>query len=297
MPRVAILADIHGNLPALEAVQADLARVAPDVVIVAGDVINRGPQSKACLQAIRATGWTVLFGNHEEYVLKLADGSLPTPGDERDWWLPAARVAEDLSAEELAYLAALPREHVVALPGLPAIRVLHGSLRALNDGIGFWMSDDDLRAGVCAAPEPIVVGAHTHRPYSRQLDGHWALNCGAVGFPFNGNPAAQYLVLDSANGDWAADFRAVPYDRAPVYAAWESTDILERSVIARVFRLEVETASPHLNNYDRFCARRGLSPTDPASFDRYRAHAASRPVAQPAPANDVPPAHPGADQR
>lgn len=56
MPRVAILADIHGNLAALEAVQTDIARLAPDIVIVAGDVINRGPQSKECLQFIRSTG-------------------------------------------------------------------------------------------------------------------------------------------------------------------------------------------------------------------------------------------------
>ena len=296
MPRIAILGDIHGNLPALEAVLADIEQLLPDVVIVNGDTINRGPQSKECLDAIRATGWTVLFGNHEEYVLKLADGRLPGPDDVGDWWLPAARVADSLTAEELAYIAALPHAHVIAPPGLPAIRVVHGSLRALNDGIGFWMSDDDLREGVCAASEPIVVGAHTHRPYSRELDAHWALNCGSVGFPFNGNPAAQYLALESSGGAWTADFRAIPYDRAPVYAAWERTDILERSVIARVFRLEVETASPHLNNYDRFCTRHGLSPIDSASLERYRAHAASRPTRRHA-ATDIQPLHPGADQR
>lgn len=295
MPRLAILADVHGNLPALEAVQADLARLAPDLVIAAGDVINRGPQSAECLRAVRATGWTVLFGNHEEYILKLADGSLPTPDDDEDWWLPAKRVADGLSAEELAYLAALPRQHVVALPGLPAIRVLHGSLRALNDGIGSWMTDADLRDAVGAAPETIVVGAHTHRPYSRHIDGHWALNCGAVGFPFNGDPAAQYLVLESDNGAWAADFRAVPYDRAPVFAAWERTDILKRSVIARVFRLEIETAAPHLNHYDRFCSRRGLAPGDLASFEQYLAHSARSAPRQPA--SPQPPAHPAADQR
>lgn len=293
MPRLAVLADVHGNLPALEAVQADLARLAPDMVIAAGDIINRGPQSAECLQAVRATGWTVLFGNHEEYILKLADGSLPTPDDDEDWWLPAMRVADELGAEALAYLTTLPRQHIVALPGLPAIRVLHGSLRALNDGIGFWMTDADLRDAVGAAPETIVVGAHTHRPYSRQIDGHWALNCGAVGFPFNGNPAAQYLVLDSSNGAWTADFRAVPYDRAPVFTAWERTDILRRSVIARVFRHEIETAAPHLNNYDRFCTQRSLAPSDPASFERYLAHRARSAPRQPA--SPQPPAHPAAD--
>ena len=157
MPRVAILADIHGNLPALEAVRADLARVAPDVVIVAGDVINRGPQSKACLQAIRATGWTVLFGNHEDYVLKLADGSLPTPGDERDWWLPAARVAEDLSAEELAYLAALPREHVVEPSLVEGVK--HHEPRAP----GGYRDVPHPRPRVRAEHDPVVVRRHAVR--------------------------------------------------------------------------------------------------------------------------------------
>lgn len=271
MPRIAILADIHGNLPALEAVMADLARVAPDEVIAAGDIVNRGPQSRECLQAVRAAGWTVLFGNHEEYVLKWAAGPLPGPDDNPDWWLPPVRVAQQLSAEELNYLAALPRAHVVALPGLPAIRVVHGSLRALNDGIGEWMSDDDLRAAVWSAPEPVVVGAHTHVPFSRRLDGRWALNSGAVGFPFNGNPAAQYLVLESSNGAWQADFRAVPYDRAPVYAAWECDEVLSRAVVARVFRLELETALPHLLRYERFCEQHGLNPTAADSFEHYRA--------------------------
>lgn len=293
MLRVAILGDIHGNLPALEAVQADIEQLSPDVVIVAGDTINRGPQSKECLDAIRATGWTVLFGNHEEYVLKLADGRLPGPDDVGDWWLPARRVAESLTAEDLAYIAALPHAHVIALPGLPAIRVVHGSLRALNDGIGFWMSDADLRAAVSCAGEPIVVGAHTHRPYSRELDGHWALNCGAVGFPFNDNPAAQYLVLESEKGEWKADFRAVPYDRAPVYAAWQRDDILEISPVACVFRLEIETASPHLNNFDRFCERHGLPHNAMSSFEQYRAHAASRRAAH----GHAAPLHPAADQR
>lgn len=293
MPRVAILGDIHGNLPALEAVQADVERLSPDIVIVAGDTINRGPQSKECLEAVRATGWTILFGNHEEYILKLADGRLPGPDDLTEWWLPASRVAESLTAEELAFIAALPHAHVIALPGLPAIRVLHGSLRALNDGIGFWMTDDDLREGVCGADEPIVVGAHTHRPYSRTLDGHWALNCGAVGFPFNGNPAAQYLVLDSENGAWKADFRAVPYDRTPVFEAWERDDILEISPVARVFRLEIETASPHLMNFDDFCQRHGLPPNAMSSFEQYLAHIASRPAAH----QHAAPVHPAADQR
>ena len=70
MTRIVILADIHGNLPAFEAVQQDIATLAPDLVIINGDMINRGPQSLECLRASRATGWDVVYGNHAEYAVK-----------------------------------------------------------------------------------------------------------------------------------------------------------------------------------------------------------------------------------
>jgi predicted phosphodiesterase len=268
MMRIAILSDIHGNLPALQAVIADLKPLAPDLVIVDGDIVNRGPQSRECVQAIRAQGWPAVYGNHEDYVLSFDEGRAL---DEwySDWWLPVRRVSEDLSADELEYLRTLPRHYVVDEPGLPAIRIVHGSPRALNDGLGFWLTDAELCAAVASVPEPVVVGAHTHRPFDQRVTHRWVLNCGAVGAPYNGNPAAQYLVLTACAGTWEADFRGVPYDRAPVYAAWDRSDLMQH-VIARVFRYEVETATYHLASYLEFCQAHGLDRDTVASFEQYR---------------------------
>jgi predicted phosphodiesterase len=268
MTRIAILGDIHGNLPALEAVIADLEPLAPDLVIVDGDIVNRGPQSRECVQAIRAQGWPAVFGNHEDYVLAFYEGRAPD-GWDSDWWMPARRVSEELSADEMAYLRALPWHYVVDEPGLPAIRIVHGSPRAINDGLGFWMTDEELCAAVGSVPEPVVVGAHTHRPFDRQVAQRRVLNCGAVGAPYNGDPAAQYLVLTSRDGTWEADFRGVPYDRAPLYAAWDRAGYMEY-VIAQVFRYEIETATYHLEPYLDFCQARGLDRDALASFEQYR---------------------------
>ncbi|MDT8307807.1 MAG: metallophosphoesterase, partial [Anaerolineae bacterium] len=72
--KVAVLSDIHGNLPALEAVAADIVAWAPDVTIVNGDVVNRGPSSLACWRFVQAQpDWHVVSGNHEMYVLLWAD--------------------------------------------------------------------------------------------------------------------------------------------------------------------------------------------------------------------------------
>jgi predicted phosphodiesterase len=210
-----------------------------------------------------------VFGNHEDYALKRLSGDVPEKWL-NDFWYPFQHVAEELSADEVAYLQRLPWEHVVSISNLPTIRVVHGSMRALNDGMGFWMDDAELLEAVDGAPEPIVIGAHSHRTFQRRVGERWVLNSGSVGAPFNGDPGAQYLLMTTQNGHWEAEFRSVPYDRTPVYEAWARSGDLERSMAARVFMYEVETATFHLGSYIRFCEQRGLEPNDLASFELYR---------------------------
>ena len=272
MARIVILSDIHGNLPALEAAIKDVQSLTPDQVIVNGDIINRGPQSAECLRAVRAKGWPVVFGNHEDYALMRLDGNVPEQW-QTEFWSVFQRVADSLSAEEVAYIRALPREYIVCVPTLPAMRIVHGSMRALNDALGFWMNDAELLAAVEGAPEPIVISAHSHRTFERRVGERWMLNSGSVGAPFNGDPGAQYLVMTAHshnNGQWESEFRSVPYDRGAVYAAWRHSGELERSMAARVFMYEVETATFHLGSYTRYCEGRGLELNARASFERYR---------------------------
>ncbi len=272
MTRIVILADIHGNLPAFEAVQADIQRLAPDRVIVNGDILNRGPQSLECLHAVRATGWPVVYGNHEDYAVKRRAGGFPA-----EWaapfFDPFQEVADALSDEEAAYLRALPRSMVLDVPGLPAFYVVHGSPRALNDGLGPWLSDEELRERLEMVPQPVMIGAHTHRPFNRRVGDRWGLNCSAVGMPYNGDPRAQYLVLTGRGGRWQGEFRAVPYDRSLVFAAYEANGALKH-VINHVFKYELETATFHYGSYLEFCAQHDLERDCLASFERYRIAAA-----------------------
>ncbi len=278
MTRIAVLADIHGNLPALEAVLSDLDRTAPDRVIVNGDVINRGPQSRECLAVVRSMGWPLVCGNHEDYALKYDVGIEDDPDSYSDFWLPIRLVAEqELGADDLAYLRTLPRSVVLNVPGLPPVRLVHGSMRGLSDGMGFWMSDRDLLDAVRGAPEPVIVGAHTHRPLDRHIGSRWILNSGAVGMPYNGNPDAQYLLLEGCGGTWAAEFRQVPYDRAAVYAVWERTPYFSTGLSAQVFKYELETATFHLGVYLEFCKRHGLERNAMATIERYRRESAGVP--------------------
>ncbi|HEX8217763.1 MAG TPA: metallophosphoesterase family protein [Chloroflexia bacterium] len=77
MTRVAVLADIHGNLPALEAVSRDLEQFGVDLVVVAGDLINWGPCSEQVLEFVAERRWPVIRGNHEFYLLDYGTDRAP----------------------------------------------------------------------------------------------------------------------------------------------------------------------------------------------------------------------------
>ncbi|HKW21704.1 MAG TPA: metallophosphoesterase family protein, partial [Ktedonobacterales bacterium] len=74
MPTFAVIADMHGNLPALEAVLADLAAVKPDAIYFAGDFVNRGPQSGAVVERAMALGLPAISGNHDTWLARMARG-------------------------------------------------------------------------------------------------------------------------------------------------------------------------------------------------------------------------------
>ena len=82
--KIAALSDIHGNLPALEIVTTNIEQWQPDFVIVGGDIINRGPLSRDCLEWTLARegrdGWQLVRGNHEDYVLEFAGVGKPVTG-------------------------------------------------------------------------------------------------------------------------------------------------------------------------------------------------------------------------
>ena len=82
--KIAILADIHGNLAALQTVVDDIDAWAPDLVVMAGDMVNRGPQPRACvdlvLDRVAHAGWQAIKGNHEDFVLSHREEELPGEG-------------------------------------------------------------------------------------------------------------------------------------------------------------------------------------------------------------------------
>ncbi len=242
--KVAVLSDIHGNLPALQTVIADIDAWSPDLVVVGGDIINRGPRSGDCLDALverQAThGWQLLRGNHEDFVLDCADPrrALPGPGYETTRF---AHFALGQVAHHTGLLLALPDAYERAAPNGDILRTVHASMRNNRDGIYPLTTDEELRRQIAPGPAIFVTG-HTHRPLVRTLDKTLVVNIGSVGASFDEDRRAAYGRF-AWDGEWAADIVRLPYDYAQIERDYVDSGFLEEGgPLAQIMLVELRKA-------------------------------------------------------
>ena len=235
--RIAVLSDIHANLPALDAVLADAGSV--DAVWHLGDVVGYGPEPDAVVERLREVGALGVRGNHD---------AAACGGPEIEWFNPDARRAMEWTRRAIGpategWLAALPERLVVH-----GCELVHGSPRE-----PIWeyvISSVVARANLAVLAAPIGLHGHTHMPVAwledggrvevvrpdRQsrldLAGRRALvNPGSVGQPRDGDPDASYAILDPEAG--VVSWHRVAYDIAAVQGAMRAAG-LPASLAARL---------------------------------------------------------------
>lgn len=227
MTRLAILADIHGNYPALQAVIDDMQTFQPDNVIVAGDLINGAPFSREVVDEVRQRGWNAIRGNHEFYLLHY--GGPRQPAHRQGWTMPPLLYAELYGTPAYHYLAALPDTLRIEYPDAPPIRVVHGLLGDHYHSLDRTSTDEAIREKLATIEEPVFIAGHYHLPFEKQVDPWHILNPGSVGLLLDGVHEASYLLLDSYPDHWEATFRRVPYPLEQVKAAFERTHFVEKT--------------------------------------------------------------------
>jgi predicted phosphodiesterase len=245
--KIAILSDIHGNLPALEAVTADIEAWQPDLVLVNGDVINRGPNNLACLQWVlrqqREAGWLLLRGNHEDYVLSTADPHVPQSGPKAELRQLSDWTYAQVGGELMHEAAAMPDRFGWRAPDGSTLLVMHGTVLGNRVGIYPHSTDEEIEAAVVPAPT-VFVTAHTHRALLRQVGGTLVVNVGSAGLPFDENPLVGYGQLTWRAGQgWQAAVRRLDYDRQQAERDMETTGFLAGAgPFAPMIRVELQVA-------------------------------------------------------
>lgn len=290
--RVAVIADIHANVPALEAVLDDISTLGADRVVVNGDIVNRGPGNVETMRALGDLVGRGTLGNHDDLMRMWIDrdASLPREWFEDAFWSSAGWAAVRLQEAGLIDpIRRLPMTLRISVDGGPSLLIAHGSPRHYREGYGKHLTDEAISEITQMHPADVLVGSHTHRPLQRRWGHYLVLNTGAVGSPFNGDPRAQYLVLTLEDGRWQPQFRRVPYDREAALRAYRDSGYLESGGLsATIFREELRNARSYLVPFLMWCEEQGRA-RDAAAWEDFRRRFEQRfrPPAEAAPGVEV----------
>lgn len=275
----ALIADIHGNLPALEAVLRDArARGAGQFVFLGDDALGLGAPNET-LDLLRAQAEAPsVYGNEDEALVHAGKG--PEQENEAQFealYFTAAR----LSPESRAYLAALPEVWTGAHPGLPTVYAFHKPelyfagmtpdalnpaffARSMDQGLftledfpayaeGMALEDESLQARLATLPTGVYVMGHKHIQWSARLGDHLLVAPGSCGLALDFRPNAAYALLRPEGGTWTVEPRRVDYDLSETLSRlWASPYGREIRVWSRVLARELETGREQAIPFLRF---------------------------------------------
>ena len=231
---VAVLSDMHGNDAAFRAVLDDLATLPHDATVLAGDLLVNGPRPREVLARMRALQVPTVYGNTDWYLVENRNDAVV------QWLRP------QLSADDLAYLAALPLTHRITPPGGTSpdddLLIVHATPTDVDAalitelppvGVVFTATtpEDKAVAMMGDAQANLILYGHIHYFSASTIQGQRVASIGSVGFPFDGDQRAAYALVSWDGTAWQVTPRRVAYDYRPVIA-----ELYEFGVRARRYR-------------------------------------------------------------
>jgi putative phosphoesterase len=225
--RIAIFADVHSNLPALEAVLADINRAGVDARYALGDLVGYAPWPNQVIERLRAEAIPVVMGNYDdgtgfdrdECGCAYVDPAEKALGDQSFAW-----TREHTSAASKAWLRTLAPQIRFEADGMRFLLV-HGSPRRINEYLFEDKPDATFARIAAGADADVIVCGHTHRPYDKTVEATRFVNVGSAGKPKDGDPRACWALLDTSPGPIDVELRRVPYDLEAVARAIETSKL------------------------------------------------------------------------
>jgi len=220
--RIALVSDIHGNGPALEAVLADIRRQTVDTLICLGDVATLGPQPRKVITALRDAGAACILGNHDATLLDLGKAEeyqiAPLLHPSLRW------CADQLTPDDFDFLRSFQPRLDLDLDPVTRLTCFHGSPRSNTEVLLPTTPPEMLDEIFGQESATVLAGGHSHIQMLRQHKGRLIVNPGSVGnafrLPFQPKtnpsllPWAEYGILNLADGILSMDLKRVPFDLA-----------------------------------------------------------------------------------
>jgi putative phosphoesterase len=216
--RVAVITDIHANLPALEAILETIDRTGVDAIYCGGDLVGYGPHPNEVCRLIEDRQIPTIHGNYDYAIAREFEDCGCAYRDRHDRQLGEQSIAWTLTHTDRrskAFMRAFPFDLRFRLAG-KRVRLVHGSPRKVNE---YLFEDKPARTFeriARGADCDVLVFGHTHQPWTREYGGVLFVNCGSVGKPKDGDPRAAFAVLESDGGQVRPRIERVEYDAARV---------------------------------------------------------------------------------
>lgn len=252
--KVAVFSDVQGNLPAMEVAVEHILAWGPDLVIMAGDLVNRGPSSRACLDFFdllrRDQGWLPVQGNHEAWVIRCGR-ERPIDAIDANMRRFTDQAFRQIADVEDALLGWPDHLSFNAHSADDWVHVTHGSMAGNRDGISASVTDADLRQRL-PRDVALFISAHTHKPLERKLGDMQILNVGSVGAPFDGDVRGSYGQLELRGGRWHTRIVRLPYDRARTERDFSDSGFVDQGgPLARIILEEWRRARLYMPDWHR----------------------------------------------
>jgi putative phosphoesterase len=219
--RVAVITDIHANLPALEAALERIEVLGIESVYCGGDLVGYGPDPDAVCALVRDRGIPAIYGNYDFAIARDLEDcgcAYVTPADRDLGERSVAWTLAHTSDESKAFMRELPFDLRFSV-GASAVHLVHGSPRKVNEYL-FEDKPARLFERLAAAEDAdVLVFGHTHKPWVRSYGAVRFVNCGSVGKPKDGDPRGAFAVLDARSGSLDVTIERVEYDAGAVAAA------------------------------------------------------------------------------
>jgi putative phosphoesterase len=217
--RVAIITDIHGNLPALEATLRAIDAIGVDALYCGGDLVGYGPHPDQVCRLIQDRGIPTIYGNYDYAIARDMDDcgcAYVTRHDRELGQRSVAWTLEHTDARSKQFMGGLPFDLRFEVGDVP-VRLVHGSPRKVNEYL-FEDKPARLYERLAEAEEArVLVFGHTHSPWIREHGGVLFVNCGSVGKPKDGDPRAAFALLEiDGAGQLQAKIERVCYDAEAV---------------------------------------------------------------------------------
>lgn len=242
MVRIALLSDVHGHQVALDAALDHLRDQKVDRIICLGDVATLGPQPVEVLRRLGEVGCPCIMGNHDEFLLDpglvRSYTSAPVVVESIDW------CRDQLSQDDLAFLASFPRTLEVELGQGRVMLLCHGSPGSNTQDILATTPPDELDGLLGDLSPAILACGHTHIQMLRQHRGRLIVNPGSLGIPFREYVAgrepelmvhAELAVIEVTGEALSVSLRRLPLDRAALRRSLEGVGLPLRQNLRRLY--------------------------------------------------------------